>query len=213
MDKRIDNREMEYHHLNLYLRNMQIIKYRLNVIKAVKTNRLPDNFSFFNNVEFCVLQIRKILELIAYSSLVSDADIYEQRLGSIEKMWNANLILKDIERIHANYYPRPIEVDPNDNTETKWIDKSKAYLSREEFEKVYNKCGKLLHEYSPFEQNSTIENEYNMVWNSIDEWVEHIEELLSTHIIWLYNERLFFIAFGDGDTEPKGRLMQKESAY
>lgn len=208
---RQDEITREMHSLNLYLRNMKIIKFRLNSIKACRTNGLPNNYSFFNNVEFCVLQIRKILELIAYSSLVSDAEIYRQQLGKIERMWNAKLILNDLERIHKDFYPQPFSLDPNDDENERLIDKKEPYLSRDEFVKVYDKCGKMLHEFSPMETDTTIEYEFNLVWNSIDEWVEHIVQLLSLHVIWLYNEHLFYIKLGDSETEPTGRLLQKES--
>ena len=207
-----DEISQEMHSLNLYIRNMKIIKFRLNSIRSCRANGLPRNYSFFNNVEFCVLQIRKILELIAYSSLVSDAEVYRQQLGKIEKMWNAKLILNDLERIHKEFYPQPFSLDPNDNVNERLIDKKEPFLSRDEFVKVYDKCGKILHEFSPLETDATIEDEFNAVWNSIDEWVDHIVQLLSLHIIWLYNEHLFYIKLGDNDTEPTGRLMQKESA-
>ncbi|MBQ3369757.1 MAG: hypothetical protein IJG48_01925 [Mogibacterium sp.] len=191
---------------------MKIIKFRISSIKACRSNGLPSNYSFFNNVEFCVLQIRKILELIAHSSLISDAEIYRQQLGKIEKMWNAKLILKDLERIHKDFYPQPVSLDPDDEVYERLVDKTEPFLTRDEFVKVYDKCGKMLHEFSPLEANETIENEFSVVWDSIDEWVEHIVQLLSQHIICLYNEHLFYIKLGDSDTEPTGRLMQKESA-
>lgn len=204
---RHDDIMREMQSLNLYLRNMKIIKFRLNSIRECRANGLPGNYSFFNNVEFCVLQIRKILELIAYSSLVSDVAVYRQQLDRIERMWNAKLILKDLERIHQRFYPQPFSLDPNDTVNEQLTDKIEPFLSRDEFVKVYDKCGKMLHEFSPLETDTTIENEFKAVWNSIDEWVEHIVQLLSLHVIWLYNGHLFYIKLGDNDTEPTGRLL------
>lgn len=196
-------------HLNMYLRNMQIIKYRLEAVHAILDHGLPHPFSLYNCLEFCVLQIRKILELIAYSSLASDANLYEQKLKDLEKMWKANLILKDIERIHSDFYPHPITIVQGEPI--RWIDKADRYLSRKEFEKIYDKCGKYLHEASSFKSDADIENEYELVRQSLPSWVTLIEELLSTHYVWLYNEDAFLIILGSKDEQPTGKIYRKES--
>ena len=76
----------------LYLRNMQLIKWRLRAISDIREGKTKTTYKI-TNTEFCVLQIRKILELIALSALVSDVDLYREKLGNIDRMWNAKLIL------------------------------------------------------------------------------------------------------------------------
>ena len=51
----------------LYLRNMQEIKWRIEALDEIYLGQKTTRF-FQTNVEFCVLQIRKILELIALSA-------------------------------------------------------------------------------------------------------------------------------------------------
>lgn len=48
----------------LYLRNMTKIKWRYNAITDIMTRKRTTTYQT-TNIEFCVLQFRKILELIA----------------------------------------------------------------------------------------------------------------------------------------------------
>ena len=201
-DKAID-RQLELH--TLYLRNMQRIKWRLNAISDIREKRRTTTY-IQTNIEFCVLQIRKILELIAFSSLVSDTDVYKEKLNNIEKMWNAKLILNDIERIHTEFYPCPILIDENDKHI--WKDRQKPYLTRDEFVRVYDRCGKFLHEDSPYKTDKQIQEEYEQLWEDIGEWGQLIINLLFTHTIKLYNQKdLFYIAMGDADAPPHGNIF------
>ena len=123
----------------LYLRNMQIIKWRLNAIRDIQLGKTKTTY-YMTNIEFCVLQIRKILELIALSALISDQDVYDAQLKNIGSMWNAKLILSDIERIHPGFFPRPIIISPDNKYD--WQDREEDYLTKEEFIRIYEKWGK-----------------------------------------------------------------------
>lgn len=189
----------------LYLRNLQEIKWRTEALDDIYLNRKSTRF-FITNVEFCVLQIRKILELIALSALVSDADIYREKLNNIEKMWNARLILRDIEKIHPEFYPQPVRIDPND--EYNIINITDGYLTKDLFVKIYEKCGKVLHQASPFENAKDVETEYKRVWADIPEWRRLIVKLLDAHVVKLYNNDLFYFIMADKETgRPHGNIF------
>ena len=189
----------------LYLRNMQIIKWRLRSIRDIQSGKTKTTFKM-TNIEFCVLQIRKTLELIALSALISDQDIYEEHLNNIGAMWNARLILADIERIHPDFFPKPIVIDPTD--EYKWNDRTDDYLTKEKFVRIYERCGKFLHENPLKMTNADIDNEYSKVWNEITEWRILIINLLNTHTIKLYNQKdLFYIAMNTEDQPPHGNIF------
>lgn len=189
----------------LYLRNMQIIKWRLKAVLDIRTGKTKTTYKM-TNIEFCVLQIRKILELIALSALISDRDIYETHLKKIGSMWNARLILSDIERIHPNFYPDPILIDPNDKF--KWIDITEDFLTKEKFIRIYERCGKFLHENPLKMTNNDIDNEYSLVWKEIGVWGQLISNLLNTHIIRLYNQKdLFYIAMNAEEQPPCGNIF------
>ena len=95
-------RQEELH--KLYLKNMSLIKLRTRALSDVM--RLARTTTYeITNIEFCVLQIRKVLELIVLSSLVSDEDLYREKMGKLEKMRNARYIIRDVERIHPDFFP------------------------------------------------------------------------------------------------------------
>ena len=189
---------------NLYLKNLQEIKWRTEALDDIYLNKKSTRF-FITNVEFCVLQIRKILELIALSALVSDADIYREKLNDIEKMWNARLILRDIEKIHPKFYPQPVYIDPND--EYNLINITDGYLTKDMFVKIYEKCGKVLHQASPFENAKDVESEYKRVWADIPEWRRLIVKLLNAHVVKLYNNDLFYFIMADKEGRPHGNIL------
>lgn len=203
MDKQELLRQTELQ--KLYLRNMQIIKWRLRAIYDIQSGKAKTSFKI-TNIEFCVLQIRKILELIALSSLISDQDIYEQHLKNIWSMWNARWIIADIERVHPDFFPKPITIDPTDKF--KWNDRTDDYLTKEKFVRIYERCGKFLHE-NPLKMTiADIDNEYSKVWDEITEWGTLIVNLLNTHTVKLYNQKdLFYIALNADDDPPYGNIF------
>lgn len=203
MDDKLLDRQTELQ--NLYLRNLQEIKWRTEALGDIYLKKKSTRF-FITNVEFCVLQIRKILELIALSALVSDADIYREKLDNIEKMWNARLILRDIEKVHPEFYPQPVYIDPNNQYNI--VNITEDYLTKDLFIRIYEKCGKILHQASPFENIKDVESEYKRVWNDIPEWRRLIIRLLNAHVIKLYNSDLFYFIMADKKTgRPHGNIL------
>ena len=55
-----------------------------------------------------ILQVRKILELVALSSLVANSKLYTKTYEDFARHYNAELILRDLERINSDFYPRPV---------------------------------------------------------------------------------------------------------
>ena len=191
----------------LYLRNMQKIKWREKAIKDIWFKKRSTTFSI-TNTDFCILQIRKILELIALSALVSDVDLYRQHLSKIEKMWNAKNILNDIERIHPDFYPKPIVINPNNKYE--WEKLNEPYLTKEIFVDVYAKCGKILHESTPFKSDEQINKEYEEIRKNIPHWISLIKNLLNIHVVHLYGEEtLFYISMGGENDKPYSNIFTR----
>jgi len=195
--------------LGLYVKNMNRLKWRMKAVSDVRCRKKVTTYDF-TDAEFCILQYRKILELIALSSLVSDADVYREKLGRIEKMWNAKLILKDIERIHPNFYPVAVRTDPNDKLS--WIIPQEPCLTKEKFITVYDKCGKYLHETSPFLADKELYFDTLPLWENIFTWERLIINLLSAHNVYLYNSNcIFHINMGgpDVNTSPIGWILSR----
>ena len=103
-------------------------------------------------IESAYLQFRKILELIALGSLVANKDEFSKVYNDFAKYWNARHLLKDLERLNPNFYPRPVVEVPSKRAGTKMDlqDKKDGFLTKDEFLKLYEKCGAIMHAGNPY---------------------------------------------------------------
>ena len=85
-----------------YLGVLVEIKKRTTVIDSFISEETHAIFKAIN-IEVICLQFRKILELIAFSSLIANAEIFSRHYSEIEKKWNARLMLRDLERINPKF--------------------------------------------------------------------------------------------------------------
>ncbi len=169
-----------------YATLMKEIKLRIDVISAFQTGRSHAVY-VPTTVESTCLQIRKILELIAFGSLVANKDVYSKTYSNFAKTWKANLLLKDLSRINSNFYPRAIIEKPH-GLESEFEDRKDA-LTQEEFENVYEKCNKIMHASNPF--GSKIDLGYYEA--QIPDWISRIMALLNTHTIRLLDDTRFYL--------------------
>ena len=96
--------------LQRYLDQMVMIKRRLSVIDNVFNKKTTTGY-LYSDIEICTLQLRKIVELIAMGSMVSNIEKYAEIRDTYKNDWNAKYVFADIERINSNFYPVPINID------------------------------------------------------------------------------------------------------
>jgi hypothetical protein len=137
-------------------------------------------------VDFVYLQFRKILELIAMGSLLANSKALGQVQSKIEHYWNAKDLLKDIQAINLDFYPRPIVQKPSQRPGVKidWLDRSGDYLTRDRFVTLYDKCGGILHAKNPFAS----EQDYLTLEKAAPNWHLWILNLLNAHTIRLIGD-------------------------
>jgi hypothetical protein len=96
----------------LYANLMEEIKRRTEVVRHVlgSASPLPAMASF----ELCYVQLRKICEVFALACLAAHGDIPGVRTKLMQKQYNADQIIKQLSRLHPQFYPRPSEqqLDP-----------------------------------------------------------------------------------------------------
>ena len=54
------------------------------------------------------MQVRKILEIVAFGSIVANEKEYLEAYNKIEKHYHAKKILRFVERINLDLYPKPV---------------------------------------------------------------------------------------------------------
>lgn len=167
--------------LDQYAELMHEARVRLNVLKDFLSGKANTIYVRTNTESMC-LQLRKILELIAFSALVSQRDAYTIVRQDIAKDWHALRILKAVEKVNASFYPRPVSGWKKKNGGMAGFNFIRGgYLSRVQFKKLYDGCGDLLHSTNPF----TLERNFSAFSKKIPFWVDRIEILLSQHTIVL----------------------------
>lgn len=186
--------------LNKYHKNLYDITKRMEVVSE-HLRGISNTKYIITEVEFLCLQFRKILELIALTSLVANKEEYSKQHVKFAKHYNARLILQDLERINLNFYPKPSKqivkiINGKNVFDQKPI--THGFLNKEDFLKVYEKCGSMLHAENPYSQK----HDLNKIKSEFSEWFNKIRVLLNIHVIEL----------ADGETMIMG-IMQAEDGF
>lgn len=136
-------------------------------------------------IESEALQLRKILELIAYSSLVYHQDAYYEARSKIANDWHAARILKNVARINPEFYPVPVDGVKNGN----WKRVRGGFLTKKQFMTLYDKCSDILHAENPFNKTRNFINFHNKV----PHYIERIEGLISEHYVKLVGDGCIYV--------------------
>tara|TARA_R110002124_G_scaffold89216_2_gene228293 strand:- start:3947 stop:4258 length:312 start_codon:yes stop_codon:yes gene_type:complete len=92
---------------------MKDIKNRSNLVYSIVHKKRTLGIEFYD-YEVIALNIRKILESIAYSSMVASKEKYAQAHSKFEKHYKAKQILEELEKLHPQFYPRPALIEEKD---------------------------------------------------------------------------------------------------
>ena len=176
--------------IKAYIAVMEEIKHRTKVVLALHDQRISVMYRA-THVESMVLQVRMITELVALASLAANKSIFEQNRTKFEDYWHPKKILRDIEKLNPNFYPRPIVEVPlrNSRAKNELVSMKTGFMKREALIQVHRECGKRLHAQNPFGEAV----EYDYYERMVPEWMEGIKNLLNCHQIKLLNGNRFYL--------------------
>lgn len=179
---------------------MEEIKKRVSVVDFFITNQGHALFQP-TTVESVGLQMRKILELIAFASMTANKEAYSAAYANFASHWNARLLLRDLERINPDFYPDPVVEEPSPDLRAlhRLAKRQQDYLDKAEFEKVYEKCGALMHSENPYGSRT----DYAYYIRELPSWRTRIVNLLNNHQIRLLNEEGFWLIHMKEDRDDR----------
>jgi hypothetical protein len=196
---------MQQGDIQKYCNLMEEVKRRINVINSFGSG-LSGALYKAATTESVYLQFRKILELIAFGSLVANSKLFTKTYADFATKWNAKKLLKDLQSINSDFYPRPIDEVPSKrpNTKTDITEKAKDFLTRDEFVTLYQKCGKILHAENPYGTPIS----YADYDKNMQGWGTKIGNLLNRHVIRLVNDKhLYVIHLKEADGKAHGYVF------
>ena len=158
---------------------MEDVKNRIAVIRHVVEGQLSCGKELFD-YEFVSVQLRKSLELVAFSSMTASKELYSKQYAKFANHWRVKKILESLRKLHPHFYPQPIKLDHVKDDGTKHFEQiSDGYLTQEDFVTLYDLCSECMHTWNPFTKK---ERHINFKI-SVSEWVSRLELLLKLHLM------------------------------
>ena len=192
--------------LGLYQDCLLEIKKRTEIIADHLNGITVEKYAIIE-VETICLQFRKILEKIALISLIANKEIYSEQNERFAKHYHAERIMRDLERINPDFYPVPIKRIRHEDKEDELVEIENGYLTKENFVKIYEKCGSMMHAQNPFSSKRPIKE----IKDCFPKWLTEICLLLSHHRILLVGGDAMVVALMEREDNglPQAVLFKK----
>ena len=153
-----DSRDQK--NLERYLLQMTELKSRLGFISTYE-NKIKDRFV----VEMTALQIRKIIELIAFSLISIHHETYKKYRANVGEDfindWNGRDIINNLLKLNPDFLFKPILkevlVQP-DGTKDLQLQNEKECYTLKRLSKLYDRCGGILHVMNPWKNCNKVES-------------------------------------------------------
>jgi hypothetical protein len=177
---------MEQDGMNRYRILMETVKLRIALIDDIMHGKcsLPD----IPLIESAASQFRKVLELVAFGSLVANEKVYRTMHADFAKEWNAKKLLAKLGKLNLDFYPIPVkQVQPEKPGMLLRHEKvTQGYLSKKTFIDAYQQCSELIHTTNPYSKKSHFDPK--VYSKTFFEWRNEIVSLLNLHELRLYND-------------------------
>lgn len=173
-----------------YCNLLEELKLRMKAVQDIvngKVNLASFGHPYFAD-DFVFLQIRKILEIVAFGSMCSNIELYRKTYEKYATHWRAKDILKKLQLINKDFYPLPLkpsnEQPVRDSVKLKNAyvleNVQNGFLTKDEFEFLYDCSSRVIHSPNPYKEAQKID-----LCMSVDDWMHRIASLL-----WLHQMKL-----------------------
>lgn len=132
-----------------------------------------------SDAELCFLQIRKILELVMFASLVAhhESGVALQK-ELVESEWNAARILAFLSKANPFYFPQALKRVINPSTGVAEMHSVEGALTSDEFRSLYSQvCGSYLHA----SRRQSAAEDHAKLFSQVRQYINKIIRLLNSH--------------------------------
>ena len=182
---------------DIYLQCMTEIRGRLDTVMFLNYTEKVFGWTRDFIVESQFIQLRKVLELIAFGSLTANQAKYAIAHAEFERHWKAAKMLGALEKVNPEFYPLPLMVDKKRTEESgrqrfHYRVVEEGVLTKEDFVFLYDISSRVLHTRNPFASRAPIE-----IQRDIPVWVERIRQLIRVHSMFFVDDRRWLIHVPD----------------
>ena|SRR5215469_3175866 len=174
--------------IQLYVNSMARIRERINYVQTVNVNKIEVGSTVFK-AELMFLNLRKVLEEIAFSTLAANKDVYSTAYTNFSTHWKAKAILEELKKLNTNFYPVALKDPISAGHDRHFEPIQDGYMTPDEFVTLYQASSEVLHTRNPYKEGDpTVQAKY-----TVQEWVWRIQTLLSLHRVQLLNGSLWIV--------------------
>ncbi|MDC8757842.1 hypothetical protein [Janthinobacterium fluminis] len=156
------------------------VRTRINSFQTIihGTASLPE----WLTAELLYLQLRMLCELVAVGCLVAHGEIEQEKLGQVLKRHEPGVMLKKLESLHPDFFPKPIKVTSTSGSHhIDFIED--GFLTKNQFFELYAECHQHLHRGSVSHIYSLTNPKQPPRVEDAVEWAKRLLTLLNTHHI------------------------------
>jgi hypothetical protein len=181
---------MDHADIYKYAEKMKEIKLRTEVMDLFLSGQREARY-VPTTVETIGLQFRKIFELIAFASLAANRQQYSAAYSDFAKHWEAAKLIKNLQRINPQFYPKPVVEAPAGMPGVVYSHKPRAqdYLTQDDLVEAHGRCGVLMHAENPFAKPI----DYAFYQRSFPTWRNRIINLLNNHEVHLLGDKGMYV--------------------
>lgn len=193
-----------------YLGQLREIKRRGNVFQSF-SNETTSTVYEEAAIEIATLQLRKILEILAFGFVLTIGEKAIPAYASFVKYKNSEEFFSQLSKFNESFYPQPIiqENDKNEKGQKQWTYPAiSGYLTSDDFIILFKHCDLVIEPWRVGAKPIFIEQ----CKAANIKWYRKIAQLLNAHLVHLDNNNLAYLfQMGTPDDEPTCTQFQNIS--
>lgn len=158
----------------IYAALMTDAKQRIGLVRQLDEGSITTTRTEFD-LELACLSLRRVLELIAFSSLAANRAAYAKHHADFGRHWKAGKILDKLERINPEFFPVPVAGIGSGHLEPV----VGPCLTRNDFSTLYDITSEVVHTWNPYKPGPRVID----LIRPVKEWAQLIWQLLSVHML------------------------------